>query len=167
MADYVGLRWKTGLVEVGKEMRRRHDPSFFKGKGAMPETEAEAFCIFREQFVKAYEEGAEFIFIDGQPRMASQVNSCIPYARKYSSDVYLMFVHVEDEEAAERAVARDSYSPAALDLSMKRLKNDKIQLFDVLGACICRTDVSIIGVDSNMSPRSLCFEIPKLRAALC
>lgn len=118
--------YNIGFVEVGKEMRKRYSPETFKGKGAMDSTEEEVLQIFHEQMQAAKDAGANLILVDGQPRMPSQ----IPIMMNSPRRKYILLKE-SDEVILERIKNRDS-DPAAVELSMQRFKNDKVQIFDVL-----------------------------------
>lgn len=122
--------YKIGFVEVGKEMRRRYPPETFKGKGAMASTEDEVLEIYHEQLQAAKDSGAKLIFIDGQPRMACQV----PMMLENPNRKFLV-IKEDDEVILERIKNRDT-DPKAVELSMLRFNNDKVQLFDVMTALL-------------------------------
>jgi hypothetical protein len=110
-------------------MRKRYPPEYFKGRAAMPETENEVWTIFEEQLMAGTTAGANIILIDGQPRMTKQVEIIrTKYGHCRHAYLHLM---ASREACEERARGRDA-SPDALALSMKRMDNDRIQLFDVL-----------------------------------
>lgn len=115
-------------VEIGKEMRRRYPPEFFKGKAAMSETEDEAFRILTEQLKEA---NGRPVVIDGQPRMRSQVTRVLDTL----TNPHFILLTCYDEELRRRINARDS-DEANRELSRQRLINDKVQLYDVLTALI-------------------------------
>lgn len=117
----------VGLVNVGKEFRKRYPPSHFNGQGALQSTEVEAREIFEEQINVRISEGKRLIFISGQPRMVSQ----IPFTMdKYPGT--LLWMHVSSETLLKRLEGRFPGDPGAFELSKKRLTNDRIQLYDVL-----------------------------------
>lgn len=117
----------VGLVNVGKEFRKRYPPEYFKGKGAMQSTEVEAREIFEEQLNARISEGKKLILVSGQPRLTSQL--------KFTMDKYpgtLLWMHVSDETLLKRLEGRFPGDPGAFELSKKRLINDRVQLFDVM-----------------------------------
>ncbi len=116
-----------GAVQVGKEFRRRYPPGYFKGSAAPTHTEQEAIDIFKEHHAKAVESGAKIILVSGQPRRVSQVKACMDYA---AGDIIWMMtpMHVIESRLSTRfANDRDSY-----ELSLQRLVNDKLQLYDTI-----------------------------------
>lgn len=117
----------VGLVNVGKEFRRRYPPEYFKGKGAMQSTEVEAREIFEEQLNARIKEDKRIILVSGQPRLVSQLDFTM---RKYPGT--LLWMHVSDETLMKRLEGRFPGDPGAFELSKKRLSNDRIQLFDVM-----------------------------------
>lgn len=116
-----------GVVQVGKEMRRRHPPEYFRGLGAMPHTEDEAQNIYKEQLNSAKAAGKSKIIIVGQPRMKSQVNKVfLPNPGK------VIWLNAADNVIKARIKERFVNDHAALDLANARVTNDKLQLFEVL-----------------------------------
>jgi len=118
----------VGLVQVGKEMRRRYPPTHFNGMGAPDNIELEAIEIFLEQLKQRKQQRCDLILVDGQPRRYSQIDIMLNHAPRRA------FLHLtaSHEVLLERAAVRDSEDPDKLSLSLARLKNDKIQLYDVL-----------------------------------
>lgn len=115
-------------VRVGAEMRKRHPPEFFKGFAAMEETEKEVWEIFDKQYNAALiDPHCQAIIIDGQPRMASQVHQL---RRRVAFSHYIM-LHADTATLEERARNR-SPDPEVVRLSLERIRNDKVQLYDVL-----------------------------------
>lgn len=116
----------VGLVNVGKEFRKRYPPEYFQGKGAMLHTEREAIEIFETQLAEQRKD-KKIIFVSGQPRMVAQIKETIG---KYSGTI--LWLHVSDETLKQRLEKRFVGDPGSYQLSLKRLSNDRIQLFDVV-----------------------------------
>lgn len=120
---------KVGIVQVGKEFRRRYPPEFFQGKGAMKSTEDEAFNIFVELLNAAQDK--KYVFVSGQPRLESQVDRIM---RPYPGEV--IWLHAPDDLLQERIITRfpegSEKWEEARKLSFDRINNDKKQLYDVL-----------------------------------
>jgi shikimate kinase len=113
-----------GLVQVGKEMRRRHPPEYFDGLGAMPKTEDEAWTIFEEQLKKCA--GYRYVLVDGQPRMASQVQRCLMVP-----DHRFLWLSTMPSIIAARIESSDR-TDAEKKLARERVHNDSKQLIDVM-----------------------------------
>lgn len=116
-----------GLIEVGKEMRRRHPPEYFDGQGAMAKTEAEVWEIVDEQYAAAVRSGRRMVICDGQPRLPGHVEKMV----ERFGLLHLLQLHADHDVLEERARRRDS-DPQTLELSHRRLTNDYIQLYQVL-----------------------------------
>lgn len=119
---------RVGLVEVGKEMRRRHPPEFFQGSAAPEHCEQEALSIFHEQMVEATKH--EFVFVDGQPRRVSQITPCLQY--RYDHQLFFLLMNESEEVLKKRLEGRFAPGSGEYELSWMRIRNDKVQLFDVL-----------------------------------
>lgn len=119
----------VGSVRVGKIMRERYPPDYFKGMGAPAHTEAEALQIFEEELAKNKDK--DNVFIIGQPRRLSQVKLTIG---KYPGHV--IWLWAPDEVIEERINVRFPNDPASRQLALDRIKNDKLQLYEVLFALI-------------------------------
>lgn len=118
-----------GVIEVGKEMRRRHPPEYFKGLAALPETETEVWQICEEQYAAAANAGKRAILVDGQPRMPSQV---VEMYRRFGP-YRVIHLYASHPTLAARAAARDT-DPGKVELNRKRLVNDYNQLYHSLMA---------------------------------
>lgn len=117
-----------GTIEVGKEMRKRYPPEFFKGKAAMKETEEEVWQIFDEQYKKHLRDpDCAAIFSDGQPRLPSQVYRMYNMIGPYN----FIMMHASRERLERRARQR-STDQGNLDLALARITNDNAQLYEVL-----------------------------------
>lgn len=114
----------VGLVQVGKEFRRRYPPGYFQGSASPLHTEQEALNIFEEQLDLVRDK--RIVFVAGQPRRVSQID---PTINKYQGQV--LWIYAEEELLKERAHSRTN-DPAVTHLSLCRITNDKVQLFDVL-----------------------------------
>lgn len=114
-----------GLVQVGKEFRRRYPPGYFDGKAAMPHTENEALEIYAEQLAAALQK--KITLVCGQPRMVDQIRNTID-----KNPGTVIWMHVSDETLAQRVSLRFPNDQPSVDLSTKRLLNDRIQLYDVI-----------------------------------
>lgn len=115
----------VGLVQVGKEMRRRYPPGHFQGQGAPEHTEVEALSIYKEQLAEAEAQGYKHIFIAGQPRRISQIEQTV-----LTHPGKVLWVYADDSTLRERAGKRGD--AATVQLSLDRITNDKVALFDVL-----------------------------------
>lgn len=118
-----------GKIEVGKELRRRHPPEYFKGKAAMEETEREVWDIFSEQFQNALDAKCRAVCVDGQPRMVRQVQEMYDRYGRFS----VLLLDAPRDILKERARQRDEGDAGLVDLSMQRLINDYEQLLSVFG----------------------------------
>jgi len=116
-----------GAVQVGKEMRKRYPPEHFLGTGAPQHTEKEAVQIYEEELQKRIEENKKVIFVVGQPRRLSQIETTI---RQNPGEVLLF--HVSPETQVKRMMTRFSNDAKSMLLSCQRIDNDRIQLYDVI-----------------------------------
>jgi len=136
---------KIGLVEVGKEMRKRYPPERFRGQAAMADTEDEIFEIYTKQLKSQLDK--EIILVDGQPRFESQVPRIWNQHPEISKSC--LWLHISDCVIQGRIRERFSIEDptdcfekgtqaAKRDLAQQRVTNDKIQLFPVLWLLISR-----------------------------
>lgn len=121
---------KYGAIEVGKEMRKRHPPEYFTGLAAMPHTEEEVWQIFVEQYQKQMHKSR--ILVDGQPRLASQVQRLIAFADAHNESLRYIFLTVTQEEIMARLLHRFPNDAPSQALGFARSKNDCTQLWDVV-----------------------------------
>lgn len=143
LCDFLRKREHIGLIEIGREMRRRHPPEYFEGKGAMDKTEAEVWRIVDEARVR--NAGKQVIVIDGQPRLKRQVDEL----RDRFGPFAMIWLHAPDSVLRDRAIKRAAGDRAQLKLSLDRMVNDRVQLFEVLHEYTCaRFPLPLISVDT-------------------
>lgn len=118
-------------VQVGKELRKRYSPEYFKGSGAPEHTEEEALNIFKEQWSIANNNGAKIILVSGQPRRISQVPIVFTFA---SGSV--LWLYANDATIKERISKRFIDDQPAYHLACERIVNDRIMYYDVLHSLI-------------------------------
>ena len=119
---------ESHAVMVGKIMRERHPPEFFKGRAELPETEPEVMEILHNGILEGYRKRAQHIFVDGQPRNLSQLD----YFRcTWAPDmVTYITLWAPRKEREARAAKRDK-DPAALALSLARMDSELQNFIDV------------------------------------
>lgn len=122
-----------GAVQVGKEFRKRYPPEYFKGSGAPDHTEKEALEIFVNQHDAAVVAGKKIILVSAQPRRPSQVE---PVMRKAPGEILWLFA--DEEETMRRMARRFKDDQASMELSIQRLNNDRIMLYDTLFQIVSR-----------------------------
>ena len=125
----------NGVIQVGKELRRRHPAAYFEGLGAMQKTEDEAWDIFSQQYKSQYYK--EKIFVSGQPRLRTQVRVCNGFAPLRAK--HYIFIDVDDNVAIDRIHKRFTIEQDR-DLAHARLKNDKVQCYEVIMGLVDFTD---------------------------
>jgi hypothetical protein len=130
---WIDKQKNVGKVQVGKEMRKLFPPGYFKGRGAMTETEEVALRVFQEQFEKEKHNLA--VLVDGQPRLVSQIDPILDITGKQCS---VMWFQASDDELLARLRRRFPDDSESYDLAIQRMKNDRIQLYDVLHELISR-----------------------------
>jgi adenylate kinase family enzyme len=149
---------RVAAISVGQVLRNRYPPGYFDGQAAPQKTEAEALKIYQEFVWKAFEDCADLIIIDGQPRKASQVQIVDASEPRLQKDYLLL--HASHEDRAHRLSARD-VDPEAVRLSMARLDNDYRNQYEVMielaklgkNLDICDT--------SEMSVAQICDELER------
>jgi len=142
---------RVGLIEVGKELRRRHPPEYFNGFAAMKHTEDEVWEIFGEQYDAAKSAGCSVVLADGQPRIIEQVGRIVGY--DLGSGFSVLHLYASRETLTQRARERDAGNAEALALSLQRLQNDYGQLIPVLAALLEAKDHIIEALSLNTERR--------------
>lgn len=145
-----------GLIQVGKEFRRRYPPEYFKGKAAMPHTEAESWSIFEEQ--KAAAADKPLVLVVSQPRMRSQLDEILK--RVESINFYLLTC--TDDELMRRINKRfEDQKEGWKTLALERVTNDKVQHFDLMVHMIqCGRDIESV-YDTTDALDQVCESIYK------
>lgn len=116
-----------GAVQVGKELRKRYPPEHFQGLGAAPATRKEAIDIYKEQWQLNKVIGKKYILVSGQPRERMQVEQVMAFA---SGPV--IWMTTSQEIILERLKQRFKDDPSSMKLSLDRIVNDKVQLYDTI-----------------------------------
>lgn len=140
-AAQIKLGDAVGLVEVGKLLRAKYGPDYFKGQAAPDHTEAEAWKMCVDTIEEHRKAGKQLILVDGQPRSMKQCRKvmeiffCPPSALVSRGSLFkhkgVVHIFAPTEVREERLRKRDAGNEAALNLSMARLKGDIHALFEV------------------------------------
>lgn len=132
-----------GAIQVGKEMRKRYPPEFFKNRGAMEETEDVVFQIFEEQYNN--NKGKKIVLVDGQPRMPSQVDKLVSLFLTFR----VMVLNTEHSVLQCRAESR-SADKKEHAFHINRIMNDYQDLYSVLAAIACSpVTIPVIGFNTK------------------
>lgn len=121
----------AAAVEVGKIMRAKYSPDYFKGQGAPAHTENEACQIMIDGIEERKKAGYKAIFVDGQPRTLKQYE----FLKQAYIDRYrCMFLHLyaPPDILRARAQARDPEGSPALELSLARLNDDPPKVYGLV-----------------------------------
>lgn len=149
----------VGLIEVGKLLRAKYDPSYFQGQAAPAHTQQEAWELFAEA-LEGYlkNDGVALVLVDGQPRDVPQAEGIIekycPWPGVFSRFVYF-FCH-RDKQQERAAIRHKMLGPepvtpedaARYDLAMDRVDNDRRAYCDVL-VTLAKSCVPVQVVDTN------------------
>ncbi len=117
-----------GTVEVGRMMREKYPPSHFAGQSNPAHTATEAWQMLLDGMAKAFVEGKEIVFVDGQPRDIDQARNCL----ELWPDAQYLHLYASDEVRKNRCRGRDSEDPEKLKLSTARHESDSINNYKVL-----------------------------------
>lgn len=150
-----------GTIEVGEEMRRRHPPEYFNGLGAPEHCEREALEIFHQQLEATLAQKKDTILCSGQPRRVSQIDHTRAVRHKY--DLQLVYVVMNPPEEVLLARLQHRFEPGseAYKLSEARIKNDKIQLFDVLVGLLARRE-DVWTINQSFGPDAIARDLVEL-----
>jgi hypothetical protein len=116
-----------GKVQVGKELRKRHSPEYFKGLGCATACYQEALDILKEQYEVSRMVGHKYVLVSGQPRERSQVQPVIDIL---GSNFMAIWLSADENVIMNRLKDRFKDDPASEELALQRLKNDRVQLYD-------------------------------------
>lgn len=122
---------KTRMCLIGQKLREKYPPEFFKGKAALPETEAEVKQILMQAVEEFAGSDDQLLLIDGAPRLPE----CLTLCEQINWSVFpvsYLFVTCDEAVTNQRSRNRDGNDPQKLQLSQKRLVGDKVMAYDVL-----------------------------------
>lgn len=123
-----------GIVQVGKELRRRHPPEYFQGKGAMDFTEKEVEEIFTEGVQAAIDANKIAVFVDGNPRSYDQLY----LLGKFHEREVFWWLHADELQVRDWLRDRFPEDVASRELAEQRLTNDCVQLMPLLHELVSR-----------------------------
>lgn len=126
-------------IQVGKVMRERHPPEYFKGSGSPAHCEAEALNIFSEELAKYSKNKKPYLLVAGQPRRVSQIEPTI-----VTHPGTFLWLHCDKDTQLQRINQRFADSLEGRELALARIKNDKIDLYDIIW--------SLMGLDIDVEP---------------
>lgn len=141
----------AGFVEVGKRLREKYPPEYFKGSAAPDHTEREALDLYLSE-ANALLDKHDLVFVDGQPRRESQVEVVL---NSFSTipKVFLLF-HASAEVQAVRAGQRFVRDPKSFELAIARIDNDRKQGYDCLVALL-KNNMTVNVVESTVTSEQL------------
>jgi len=119
---------RTALIEIGKWMRAKYPPSYFKGSGSPRHTEKEAWGMLLDGLCRAKEGDMDRVLIDGQPRNGGQAALfCLhfPQAR-------FILLDAPHEVREGWARHRDGDDPEKMALTTQRLESDYRDMYDTI-----------------------------------
>jgi hypothetical protein len=137
----------VGLIEVGKVLRAKYPPEYFKGSGNPEHTAKEAWQIFEDGIAQACKDKKRAVFISGQPRDCGQLRATEEYL--YAYDCWFYHLFATRSELERRARARDANNPAALELSLARLKSDPPSVLEIVSLIHSNWPNRIVSVDTS------------------
>jgi hypothetical protein len=137
-----------GRVEVGKMMRAKYPPDYFKGSAAPAHTAAEAWQMYLAGIADCEDRGCGIVLVDGQPRDHKQTDAVL--ASRRHGRFLRMFLHLWAPAAVltERARARDAGDAAKMALSQQRLRNDVGPNYDILCRLVAANE-SVVAFDTT------------------
>lgn len=157
LLDSVRRHPDCGVIEVGKEMRRRYPPSHFQGQAAPAHTAEEAWQVYLDGMTENAKKA--LIWCDGQPRDLIRTERILALnPEKYPR----LFIHLWASKAVRenRARGRDGSDPEKLALAMARLDADLPPLYDVLSRLlIAQETVLTYGTNFAFNPEKLVTDI--------
>lgn len=128
LVSYLGKRHDVGLIEIGKILRKKYPPSYFKGQQQPKHTEAEVLQLLADLIDKHVNNGVRFIVVDGQPRSLDQLGV---FERAKLPKLYIHLFSPE-KVRIDRIKKRDGNNAEALALSMTRLNGDIPSVYEIL-----------------------------------
>jgi shikimate kinase len=135
IAEAIATTHGFGLIQVGKEFRKRYPPDHFKGLGAMPSTEKEAFEIFKEQYEAAKDKPV--ILCVSYPRIKENLDCVLEYNPRF------VYIHTRNPETYEkRLLERFPKDSEGYNLSKARLTNDRTQGYNLLMELMANPDTA-------------------------
>jgi energy-coupling factor transporter ATP-binding protein EcfA2 len=136
----------VGLVEVGKILRAKYPPDYFKGLNNPKHTALEAWEIFEGEWARHCKDGKSVILVDGQPRDQQQLDAVLTRHELGERQIFL-HLWAPNDVRVKRAHERDGSDPAKLALSQARLISDEPSNYDILARLLWQ-GVLIVGTNT-------------------
>ncbi len=116
----------VGTVEIGKFLRDKYGPAYFKGQAAPEHTQAEAWAVYVEQCELAMADGKKVILVDGQPRDISQALGCVDHdwPNEFNVDKRFVWINAAEDLRKARLIERTKGDRDDYELAMQRMTND-------------------------------------------
>jgi hypothetical protein len=120
-----------GLVEVGKALRAKHPPEFFRGQAAPKHTREEAWTLCDDRVREHIQNKIPIILIDGQPRDVDQLQRMIdePWP---GHPLYYIHLYASRYTRRARAWKARTDSLENLELALARIDGDAALYYDLL-----------------------------------
>jgi hypothetical protein len=148
---------RAGFVEVGKALRSKYPPDYFKGLAAPEHLEKEAINLYVEGVSACLADKREYCWVDGQPRSPFQVDAVLGTFSTIPKQ-FLLFTASADEQA-KRAAKRFAKDLESLKLAIARIDNDRKQGYDTLVRLLdFGRRVDVFGSENLQYPPEFVFE---------
>ena len=132
------------IIQVGKELRRRHPPEYFQGKGAMDFTEHEVEEIFSEEVHKAAMLGKCEILVDGNPRSIEQLYLLGLFP---AIEPRFWWINAKESLVEKWLNKRFAGDYDGRELAQQRIINDRVQLYPLLFTLQYEHDVQFVCIN--------------------
>lgn len=119
----------VGAVMVGKMMRAKYPPEYFKGQGAPAHTQKEAQQMMFDGVMEEFKTKLRVI-VDGQPRTVDHVQGCLDTAEINGARARFVILHAPVDLRKERASL--TRQGPVLQLAFDRMNGDIIPIYEVL-----------------------------------
>lgn len=133
----------VGIVQVGKELRRRYPPEYFKGLGALASTETEVEQILLDEIEKHFRQDKQIVLVDGNPRSRRQARLLGRFPTIAQEEFWWLWC--PDALTRLRIHERFAEDLESRRLAEARVSNDRQQLYDLLHLLLL-SGVSILPV---------------------
>lgn len=131
IVEHAADQYSGHKVMVGKILREKYNPDFFKGEQAPEHTSKESLRLMIDGIQEGIDDKKPLIVVDGQPREFCQLekifNLYIEGELKESVDVYFLLLHCSEDIRKSRLEQRDM-DEKELQLSKDRFSKDIDQL---------------------------------------
>lgn len=161
LVDTLAKRPSVHAIFVGRMLRAKYGPDYFKGQAAPAHTQVEAWAIYWQGLQEAQASNKSIVLVDGQPRDIGSVDKTLKEARLQNAKPTFVLLHADFNVREDRA--RKGRQPGPdLNLALARLYDDYATCYTILTELAQAGIVPFVIDTSKITPEAVVAELDGL-----